>query len=175
MTRFATWILLLSLSLLPGFLTAIARTEDGLTISLGLTSVYVAYQYGPRMRRPGWQLPSAVLSFLLIMAAMGPVLALRFDLSGFNWGDIEMFMATLGVRGRSGRPTAPRRTVIPGRPSVLRWTDDPHRRWSSTYTGRIQPSRLLRIITGLQAIGLVLALQVYYRLPDVDGPCACFP
>ena len=46
MTRCATWIFMLSLFLLPAFLVAIAGTQDGLTITLGLTYVYVAYHYG---------------------------------------------------------------------------------------------------------------------------------
>ena len=158
MTRCATWIFLLSLSLLPGFLAAIAGT-DGLAISLGLTCVYFAYQYGPRMRRPGWQLPSAVLSVLLIAAALGPALAMRFDLSGFNWGDIELFMAHWVI------VVSPADRLLHGAP--LYEAARPFYGGLTTLLAvglqRIWGEFSLRdycvFIAGLQAVGLVLALH----------------
>jgi len=165
MTRCASCLLLLSLSLLPAFLAALAGAgADGLTVSLGLTSVYVAYLYGPRMRRPGWQLPSAVLSVLLIAAAWGPALAMRFDLSGFDWGDIEHFMAhwvvVVGPTDRllHGAPLyEAARPFYGGLTTLL--AVGLQRVW-----GEFSLRDYCVFIAGLQAVGLVLALYVYYRL-----------
>jgi hypothetical protein len=163
MTRIATCLFLLSLSLLPGFLPAIPST-DGLALSFGLTCVYLVYQYGSQLRRPGWQLPSAVLSVLLIAAALAPALAMRFDLSGFHWGDIEEFMEhwliVIGPADRllHGAPLFKSAQPIYGGLTTL-LAVGLQRTW-----GEFCLRDYCVFIAGLQAVALVLALPVYYHL-----------
>jgi len=97
-TRLAFWALMGSLCLMPKLLALLGQ-KSSLTAFLCLSTVWLVYRFGPWMRRPAWQRTFAFCFAVLIVASLGPAIAMRFDVvnspfsRGTPWGLVEESMA----------------------------------------------------------------------------------
>jgi hypothetical protein len=171
-TRLAFWALMASLCLIPKLLQPMVW-QSSLVPFLGLSTVGLAYQFGPWMRRPEWQRTFAICLAVLIVAALGPAVAIRFDIAHMHsvythfskettWGfveeSMEHWMIVVGPTDRLLHGAPLFKTARPyygGLTTLLAVAIQ--RVW-----GEFSLRGYCTYFAFLQAICLVLAARVYY-------------